>query len=83
MDRKTAGRWALMVVTLAGCSQTFGKGGTLDRALERDQKTLLDTSHTGPLYIKYCSHGRQDTELCHWAMKNPEEAAALMLEEEE
>ncbi|MCP3145318.1 hypothetical protein [Pyxidicoccus xibeiensis] len=83
MDWKTAGRWALTAATLAGCSQTFGEGGTLDRALDKDQKNQLDTSRSSPLYRRYCSRGRQDTALCHWAMANPEEAAAQMAEEEE
>lgn len=78
-----AGRWALLAITLAGCSQTFGKGGSLDRALDKDRKTLLDTSRTGSIYEKFCEGGRQNTELCRWALANPEEAAAFMAEEEE
>jgi hypothetical protein len=73
----------LVSVTLAGCSQTFGKGGSRDRALDKNRKTLLDTSRTGPIHEKFCEGGRQNTELCRRALENPEEAAAFMAEEEE
>jgi hypothetical protein len=58
-------------------------GGALDRALDKDQKNLLDTSRAGSSYEKFCEGGRQNTELCRWALENPEEAAALLSEEEE
>lgn len=83
MHWTTAGGIVLVAMTLAGCQQTFGKGGSMDRALDKDKKNLLDVSRTGQLYEKFCAGGRQDTELCHWALANPEEAAVLMSEEEE
>jgi hypothetical protein len=73
----------LTSVTLVGCYQTFGKGGSLDRALEADQKDMVDVGRKSPIYKKYCSNGRERTELCRWALANPKEAEALIGEEEE
>lgn len=83
MHWKTAGGWVLVSVMLAGCQQTFGKGGSMDRALDKDEKALLDTSRTGRLHAYYCAGRREHTELCRWAMEHPEEAAAQMSEDEE
>ncbi len=79
MRWKTTAGWPLMSFTLVGCAHTFGKGGSMDR----DQKNLLDTSRTGLIHEMFCAGGRQNTERCRWALANPEEAAALMSEEEE
>lgn len=84
MHWRLAGGCVLISMTCLGCAQTFGKSGTLARALDEDQKALLETGRsTNSVYLKFCAGGREATEQCRWAMENPEEAEALMLEEEE
>jgi hypothetical protein len=67
MRWQMAGVCALLMAGTLGCPHAFKRGGTIDRAAQKDVKESLDTVErdcTDQERALFCPRGQEDSEEC-------------------
>ncbi len=63
-------RWSLVATGLfalvmsTGCPSEFGRDGRVNKAVRQDAKELIPEDCPEPVFLRFCSDGRESTPEC-------------------
>lgn len=64
MTWRHVGTGVFVLVMITGCPSEFGKGGRVNKAVGQDVKELIHEDCPEPVFLRFCSDGRESTPEC-------------------